>query len=102
MNLLRIDSSPRAKSVTGQLTGAFAEAWNRRSQDGEIASRDLTSPAIPLTGVEWIATARIDAAKPSSSEREALALSDELIAEVEAANVILIGAPLLNGKGMAA
>lgn len=58
----------------------------------------MTSPAIPLTGFEWIATARIDAAKPSSSEREALALSDELIAEVEAANDILIGAALHNGN----
>ena len=61
-------------------------------------SRALTSPAISLTGVDWIAPVRIDAAKPSSSAREGVALSDEWIADVEAANVILIGRPLHNGN----
>lgn len=96
MKLLRIDSSAREKSISRQLTEAFVVAWKEQCPTGEIVNRDLTSTAAPAIGDAWVAAARTDAAKRAAGETQVLALSDELIDEIEAANVVLIGAPMYN------
>jgi FMN-dependent NADH-azoreductase len=96
MKLLRIDSSARGKSVSRQLTEAFVAAWRKQCPDGEIIRRDLISSAIPSISDEWVTAARTEPAKRGSADRQVLALSDELIGELDAANLILIGAPMYN------
>lgn len=96
MKLLRIDSSAREKSVSRQLTEAFVAARKERYPDGEVVNRNVVSLVVPAITDVWVAAARTDPAKRTSAELEALALSDELIGELEAADIILIGAPMYN------
>ena len=47
MKLLRIDSSTRLNSVTRQLTGRFAEAWQHEHPEGTVIERDLATTTLP-------------------------------------------------------
>jgi FMN-dependent NADH-azoreductase len=95
MKLLRIDSSARGSSVTRKLTAAFADAWGREHQEGEVMERDLSATALPHITDDWAATFG-DPGKMTPSQREYLSTSDTLIAELLAADVIVIGAPMYN------
>jgi len=96
VKLLRMDSSARHKSVSRQLTEAFVTAWKIQCPDGEILERDVAASVIPPISDEWVVAARTPPGKCTPAEREALSLSDQLIEELETADVILIGAPMYN------
>ena len=51
---------------------------------------------MPYVGVPWITGIFLEAGKHTPEMREALAISDELIAELFAADEILIGTPMYN------
>jgi FMN-dependent NADH-azoreductase len=95
MKLLQIDSSARAGSVTRRLTAKFADEWRTNHPTGELIRRDLSTTTLPLITDDWGAT-YIEASKLSSSQRSYLSTSDALIEEVQAADVIVIGAPMYN------
>ena len=95
MKLLHIDSSARSGSVTRRLTAKFAEEWRANHPAGEVIRRDLSTTALPLITDDWSAT-QIDPSKLSPSQRSYLSTSDALIAEVLAADIIVIGAPMYN------
>jgi len=96
MKLLRIDSSARKQSVSRRLTTEFVDAWKKENPDGIVIERDLTATPLPLVSDEWSAGAHTDPAQRTEAQKRALALSDELIAEVKDANVIVIGVPMYN------
>ena len=96
MKLLRVDSSARQKSVTRQLTEAFVAAWKKQSPDSQIVERDVAASVIPPISDDWVTASRTSPAKRTHAEHEALALSDQLVEELETADVILIGAPMHN------
>jgi len=95
MILLRIDSSARADSVTRRLMAKFAEEWKTNHPTGEFAYRDLSTTTLPLITDDWGAT-QIDSSKLSPSQRSYLSTLDALIAEVLAADIIVIGALMYN------
>jgi FMN-dependent NADH-azoreductase len=95
MKLLQIDSSARAGSVTRRLTAKFADEWRTNHPTGELIRRDLSTTTLPLITDDWGAT-YIEASKLSPSQRSYLSTSDALIEEVQAADVIVIGAPMYN------
>ncbi|MFD9705278.1 FMN-dependent NADH-azoreductase [Lentzea sp. NPDC059081] len=78
-NLLHIDSSIRIEgSVTREVTRAFADAWRSANPEGGYAYRDVNADRIPhVDGTPQDVTAG-------------------LVAELRAADVILIGAPMYN------
>ncbi|WP_102226312.1 FMN-dependent NADH-azoreductase [Acidimangrovimonas sediminis] len=89
-NILRIDSSIKGDaSVTRRLTAALTEKLG----DG-VSIRDTTT--IPLIDGAWIGAAYTPADKRSDEQNAALALSDELIAELKAADAVVIGLPVYN------
>ena len=97
MKLLRIDSSARLQHSTSRaLTGHFVIAWKKVHPQGQVVERDLA--AIPLSHVtdEWVQARDTDAADVTPAQRETLALSDQLIAELQAADVIVLGSPMYN------
>lgn len=96
MKLLRIDSSARESSVSRQLTEAFVVAWKHECPNGTILVRDLARVSIPAIGDDWVRGARLEPTKRSAVEREALDVSDQLISELEAVQIVLIGAPMYN------
>jgi FMN-dependent NADH-azoreductase len=95
MKLLQIDSSARTSSVTRRLTAKFAAHWRENHPDGEVIRRDLSVTAIPVITDAWAAT-QIEDPKRTAAERSYLATSDELIVELQAADTVVIGAPMYN------
>src|SRR5580700_12151692 len=95
MKLLQIDSSARASSVTRRLTAKFVEEWRTSHPGGEVIRRDVTATSFPLITDEWNAT-HLEDAKLTPAQRSYLSTSDELIRELEAADTIVIGAPMYN------
>jgi FMN-dependent NADH-azoreductase len=95
MKLLQIDSSARAGSVTRGLTAKFAKEWKTNHPTGEVIQRDLSTTMLPLITDDWNAT-QIEPSKLSPAQRNYLSASDALIEEVQAADTIVIGAPMYN------
>ena len=95
--LLNIQSSPRgSQSISRTLSRDFVEAWQAKHPQGKVVTRDLAEDELPYVGVPWITGIFVEAGKHTPEMREALDVSDELIAEVFAADEILIGTPMYN------
>ncbi|QDU72537.1 FMN-dependent NADH-azoreductase [Mucisphaera calidilacus] len=95
--LLAIHASGRVqRSVTRQLTQRFIDQWRSVHADGDVILRDVGQAPPPTVSEAWIAGAYSDASERDEAMREAIAVSDQLIDEVFAADVIVIGAPIYN------
>jgi len=95
MKLLQVDSSARASSVTRRLTAKFAEEWRKKHPDGEVIQRDLSATALPLITDDWGAT-QFEESKITPAQRSYLSTSDKLVEELQAADTVVIGAPMYN------
>jgi FMN-dependent NADH-azoreductase len=95
MKLLRIDSSARSSSVTRQLTAKFVEEWKKNHPTGEVVQRDLAKIVLPHITDDW-SGAHLDPSQLTPAQRSYLATSDQLIDELQAADTIVIGAPMYN------
>ncbi len=96
--LLRIDSSPMGgeASFSRQLTSDFVEHWQLAHPEGKVITRDLAATALPVINAAWIGAAYTPEASRTPVQQKALALSDGLIAELEAADEYVIGAAMHN------
>ncbi len=96
MNVLIIKSSPmKEKSNTIKISDFFASLLKKKYPDVKIATRDLTTTNIPHLTLDTIIA--INNKEERSDEQKALLkLSDELIAELKVANLILVGCPMWN------
>lgn len=89
--LLHIDASARfVGSTTRDLTGRIVEKLG-----GTIIRRDLSN-ALPHIDETWVNANFTPADQRSDAQNAALALSDTLIAEIKAADVLVIGVPVYN------
>ena len=95
MKLLHIDSSARANSISRRLTAQFIEVWKRNYPGGDVVYRDLATTVIPPVTDDWAATFA-EPATLTPEQRAYLSTSDELIAELQAADTIVIGSPMYN------
>ncbi len=102
--VLQIDASARSGrssdsrhgSRTRRLTHRFVEAWRALSPEDPVLYRDIgTRPPRPVSG-DWIQAAFTPPASREPWMREVLGESDTLVAEVKAADIIVIGAPMYN------
>ncbi|UAJ10990.1 FMN-dependent NADH-azoreductase [Glacieibacterium megasporae] len=95
--LLHIDSSVRGeRSISRRLSKAFVDAWLTASPRTTVLRRDLSVCPPHFVDESWIAAAFTDPASRTTEMRDALADSDELIDELEAADVLLLGTPMFN------
>jgi len=95
--LLHIDASPRGeRSVSRQLTRDFASAWKQAHPNGQIVYRDLGHNPVPFVTETFIAAAYTPPDALSPELRGALAISNELIAELETASEYVFGVPMHN------
>lgn len=102
--LLHIDSSARPGrsssdahgSHTRRVTARFVERWQQIDSASKVIYRDVgLQPPPPVTGA-WIHAAFTPEHAREPWMREVLAISDELVAEVIAADVIVAGVPMYN------
>jgi FMN-dependent NADH-azoreductase len=95
--LLNIQSSPRgSSSISRRLSHDFVAAWQTENPDGKVVLRDLADDDLPFVGVPWITGIFLPVDEHTPEMRRALAVSDELIAELFNADEILIGTPMYN------
>lgn len=96
--LLRIDSSPLGigASFSRRLTEDFVQHWTEAHPGGIVVTRDLTATDLHALNGEWIGAAYTPEASRNKQQREALVLSDELIAELFEADEYVIGVPMHN------
>lgn len=93
--VLIIDSAATGEaSVSRKLTSEFAERLRERDPTVTIRRRDIGADPIPHLTAETVSAIRGKA--ESDAARATLALSDALIAEVQEADVIVLGAPMYN------
>lgn len=91
-NILRIDSSARTEgSVTRDLLDTI-----EAKLDGTVTRRDVGGAAVPQITGTWVASNFTPADERTEEHRATLALSDTLIAEIKAADTLLIGLPIYN------
>ncbi|MEA3039460.1 MAG: FMN-dependent NADH-azoreductase, partial [Sphingomonadales bacterium] len=95
-NILVVDSAATGEaSVSRKLTRALADTLQRRDPAARIVRRDVGAAPIPHLNAATVPAIRAGLAETAEAER-ALALSNELIAELKVADVIVIGAPMYN------
>ncbi|MFC3059831.1 FMN-dependent NADH-azoreductase [Paenirhodobacter populi] len=88
--ILRIDTSIKGPySVSKKLAEKITAKIG-----GDVTVRDAT--ALPVIDGAWIAAAYTPAADRTPEQKAALALSDELIAELKAADVVVLGSGVYN------
>src|SRR5579862_3431598 len=95
-NLLIVNSSPRRNSVSRQLTRHLAEQWMKANPGGKVVERDLAADAPPFLTHEWIEASATPEQQRTPAQHKALELSDTYIAELMAADVIVMGIPMHN------
>src|SRR6201986_1107854 len=96
--LLKIDSSPLGggASFSRHLTAEFEQGWKETHPQGEVITRDLATTQLPVVTADWIGAAYTPEADHTPSQREVLAVSAELIAELKAADEYVFGVPMHN------
>jgi len=95
--LLHIDASVRSdRSLSRKLSKAFVDRWVERESLAQVIRRDVGHNPPPFITEEWIAAVFTPPAELTDAQRRTLAISDELIAELVQADVIVLGAPMYN------
>jgi FMN-dependent NADH-azoreductase len=95
--LLAIHASPRReRSLSRQLGETFLSHWQRARPADRIVRRDVGIEHPPLVTEAWIAACFTPDDQQTAAHREVLAYSDAAIAELAAADVIVISTPRYN------
>lgn len=102
--LLHIDSSVRAAknpnpdhdSISKNVALQFVDTWKKNRPEDEYIYRDVGVNPPDFITQDWIGAVFTLEENRTPDQKETLALSDTLIAEVSAADVILISSPMYN------
>jgi FMN-dependent NADH-azoreductase len=96
-NLLFVSSSLFGEaSQSGKMAGEFVDRWSETHPGTNVVRRVLSADSIPHLTLATFTAAGTPAEKRSAAETENAALADTLIEELEAANVVVIAAPMYN------
>lgn len=104
LRLLHIDASARSGrsgrdrhgSHTRRLSRRFIDRWSDARPEDVVTYRDVgNAPPNPVSG-DWIAAAFCPPERRNEAQKVVLAESDRLTAELVAADIIVIGAPMYN------
>ncbi|MDP9869966.1 MULTISPECIES: FMN-dependent NADH-azoreductase [Streptosporangium] len=107
-HLLHLDASARRASFSRELSEAFAGAWRAANPGGGYSYRDLAADPVPHIGQAWTEICdnvmaygitdigRYREAVRTPAQEEAWAIIEPLLAELVAADVVLIGTPMYN------
>lgn len=94
--LLHIDSSPLSTSISRELSREFVSTWKSAHPTGTVIYRDLAVKAPQPLDAAWIYAAYTPEASRTPEQTAALALSEELIGELERADEYVIGVAMHN------
>lgn len=95
--LLVVETSPRGdQSVSRQMTRRFLSAWCTVNPGAHIVHRDLAESELSFVTAPWLQAYFTPPADQSQAMKEELRLSDELVAELLAAEHVVISTPVYN------
>ncbi|MGQ7807635.1 FMN-dependent NADH-azoreductase [Hafnia alvei] len=96
-NVLVLKSSILANySQSNVLADYFVDQWRQQHSDDKIQVRDLAADPIPVLDGELVGALRPSDAPLTPRQQDALELSNTLIEELQASDVIVIAAPMYN------
>jgi FMN-dependent NADH-azoreductase len=96
MKLLHIDSSVTGdQSVSRELTARTVAAWVAAHPGTQVERLDLAADVVPHLGADALGF-RTGQAAATETQRSENALSEKLVSQFLAADVVVIGAPLYN------
>ena len=94
-NILHIDASARSEgSVSRALSQAVVDRIS--SVDTEVVTRDIGASPLPMVSESWVGANFTPDEARTAEQKEILALSDQLVAELETADTIVFGVPIYN------
>ena len=94
--ILRLDTSIKGSySVSRKLTDKIVAHLKAHNPNANVVDRDTSVGLTQIDGT-WVGAAYTPADARTADQAASLALSDTLIAELKAADVIVIGAPVYN------
>jgi FMN-dependent NADH-azoreductase len=94
--LLQIDSSPLSTSISRELTREYVSTWQSAHPQGTVIVRDLAALAPKHLDAGWIHAAYTPEPSRTPEQTATLALSDEMIGELERADEYVIGVAMHN------
>jgi FMN-dependent NADH-azoreductase len=96
--LLRIDSSSLSEGVSfsRQLTNEFVDQWKQNNANAKVITRDLVAIEIPIVTAEWIKAGHTPEIDRTPAQRDVLALSDKLVAELQESDEYVFGISMYN------
>ena len=96
-HLLHIDSSIQGDASTSRkLSARAAAAWRAAHPDGTVTYRDLGAHPLPHLDADSGLARSLPPEQHTAAQSASWSLTRELVAEVKAADVILLGLPLYN------
>lgn len=96
LKILEVQASARgAGSISRELTTDLIAALEDRHGKADITLRDLAQ-GLPFVDEAWVGANFTPDEDRTSTHRQILSRSDDLVAELQAADVIVIGAPIYN------
>lgn len=95
LTTLRVDASARKRnSISRQLGDVLIDQLHLH-HDVQLHTRDLSQP-LPVVDADWVAANNTPIDQRNVSQQRALLLSDQLVEELEAAQLLLITTPVYN------
>ena len=95
--LLVVETSPRGDhSISRNLTHRFVDRWQAAHPDGRVVDRDLMETDLPFVNAPWLQAYFTPPEVHSAEMKAVLRLSDELVAELLAADHLVIATPVYN------
>jgi FMN-dependent NADH-azoreductase len=95
--LLVVEASPRGEySISRNLTQTFVEQWKAAHPGGEVFERDLAKMDLPYVNLPWLGASLTPLEKHTPEMQEVLQISNDLVAELLAADHIAISTPVYN------
>jgi len=97
MTVLYLSSSPRGgESYSNRVAGELIADMRRRSPQIKVVVRDLAADPLPHIDNEFVAATRGPNGPQNDHQRALVQRSDELLAEVQAADTIVIATGMIN------
>jgi len=94
--LLHLDSSPLETSISRELTRTFVNTWKAAHPDGVVIERDVAAHPSKPVSASWVGANFTPEAARTAEQKQELAPSDQLIAELEKADEYVIGVAMHN------
>jgi FMN-dependent NADH-azoreductase len=97
MNILHISSSARgSESYSNRVAASVVDELRARNPQAAVVARDLVREPLPHLTEDFVVATRSPDGPQTEAQRELLAVSDRLVDELLAADVVVIATPMIN------